>query len=70
MEDALVKREYKVFYQPKYDLKKNELKGSEALVRWLHDDKYISPSEFIPLFEKNGFINELDKYVLNVVFAF
>ena len=70
MEDALVKREYKVFYQPKYDLKKNELKGSEALVRWLHDDKYISPSEFIPLFEQNGFINELDKYVLNEVFAF
>ena len=38
--------------------------GSEALVRWIHPQMgFLSPGEFIPLFEKNGFITRMDHYV-------
>ena len=38
--------------------------GTEALVRWIHPELgFISPGEFIPLFEKNGFISHLDQFV-------
>lgn len=38
--------------------------GAEALVRWIHPEwGFMSPAEFIPLFEKNGFIHRLDKYI-------
>ncbi len=64
MERALDERQFKVYYQPKHDIQHDKLAGAEALVRWQHP-KYglISPGEFIPLFEKNGFISALDQFV-------
>ncbi len=65
MEKALANNEFKVFLQPKYRLSDNLLVGAEALVRWIEPDgKMIYPNDFIPLFEQNGFIVELDKYML------
>ena len=53
--------EFIAYYQPKYDLKTNKIVGAEALVRWNHKDKgLISPGIFVPLFERNGFINKVD----------
>lgn len=68
MEDALKNEEFVVYYQPKYDLRLNCIIGAEALIRWNHP-KYglVAPNEFIPLFEKNGFIVQLDSYVLETV---
>ena len=43
------------------------LNGAEALVRWKHDGKLISPGEFIPVFERNGMICQLDFYMLENV---
>ena len=63
MEEALENGEFKVFYQPKVDLKTNKITSCEALVRWFRDGKFISPNKFIPLFEKNRFIIKLDKYI-------
>lgn len=64
MEKALEKGEFFVCYQPKYSTRSKEIVGAEALVRWrMNGEKVIPPSEFIPLFESNGFIKELDKYV-------
>ena len=63
MNQALVDKEFHIFLQPKYDIYKNELVGAEALVRWIKDDKVISPNQFIPIFEQNGFITKLDYYV-------
>lgn len=64
MKTALTENQFKVYFQPKYDLKTEEIIGAEALVRWSHPVKgFMSPSEFIPLFEKNGFITDLDIYV-------
>ena len=67
MYQALMNKEFKVYYQPKIYAKDGQLYGAEALVRWIHDGKMISPSEFIPLFEKNKFILKLDLYVFEQV---
>ena len=64
MEKALSGRQFSVYVQPKYDIVSEKIVGGEALVRWFHPQKgMISPGEFIPVFEKNGFIIRLDYYV-------
>ena len=63
---AIREKQFFVCYQPKYDVRspKPVLAGAEALVRWRHPRLgLISPGSFIPLFEKNGLIRELDSYV-------
>lgn len=69
METALKEREFKVFLQPKISLKTGEIIGAEALVRWIRKDgTLLPPNDFIPLFEKNGFIVRLDFYIYEEVF--
>lgn len=64
MEYALENGQFHVYLQPKYLIATKEVIGAEALVRWIHPVKgLIPPSEFIPLFEKNGFILKLDEYI-------
>jgi sensor c-di-GMP phosphodiesterase-like protein len=42
--------------------------GAEALIRWKQNDgSLISPMTFIPLFERNGMIRQLDEYVFRTV---
>ena len=66
--DALEKEEFKVYYQPKYDPRTNELMGGEALIRWDSQDLgFVSPGKFIPIFEKSGFITKIDHYMLSHV---
>lgn len=61
MVPALHRGDFIAYYQPKYDLVTNEICGAEALVRWKHKDKgMISPGLFVPVFERNGFITEVD----------
>ena len=70
METALAEEQFTVYLQPKYSLKDNCMAGAEALVRWIHPEwGFMSPGEFIPLFEKNGFIYQLDQYVWEHVCA-
>lgn len=64
METALQQKQFVVYYQPKHNLQTGALSGAEALVRWEHPaNGIISPGMFIPLFERNGFIQQLDAYV-------
>lgn len=64
MESSLKEGHFLVYYQPKHDLKNDSIIGAEALVRWIHPELgFISPSTFIPLFEKSGFVTELDHFV-------
>ena len=64
MEQALEGRQFYVVVQPKYDPKSNQIVGGEALVRWQHPKKGgISPGVFIPVFEKNGFVVQLDYFI-------
>ena len=63
---AIDDREFEVHYQPKYDIQTDPptLKSAEALVRWRHPELgMLPPGDFIPLFERNGQINQVDKYV-------
>lgn len=61
---ALEDEQFVVYLQPKYSLTDNTMNGAEALVRWKHPEwGMIPPGEFIPIFEKNGFIFNLDCYV-------
>ncbi len=64
MEEALSNREFLMYLQPKYSLIDNSLCGAEVLCRWQHPKKgLIPPNDFIPLFERNGFILKLDEYM-------
>jgi diguanylate cyclase (GGDEF)-like protein len=70
MEDAIKEKQFQVYYQPKHDVHTGKIIGAEALVRWIHPKfGFMSPAEFIPLFEKNGFISRLDSYVWEEVCA-
>lgn len=66
MDQAISEKQFKVFYQPKYNIKGDVpvLSSAEALIRWIHPELgFISPGAFIPLFEDNGLIHKLDKFV-------
>lgn len=68
MEQALAEKQFMVYYQPKHKAATGELVGAEALVRWIHPTYgFMSPGEFLPLFEKNGFISSVDKFVYGTV---
>lgn len=68
MNEALKNNEFQVYLQPKYMAKEEIISGAEALVRWHSTNGMpVSPCNFIPLFEKNGFITELDYYMLKKV---
>ena len=64
--EAIENRGFVVYYQPKYRIQGDRpvLSSAEALVRWIHPEfGFVSPGEFIPLFEKNGLIRKVDFYV-------
>ncbi|MFQ7404873.1 MAG: EAL domain-containing protein [[Clostridium] innocuum] len=64
METALATGQFEVYLQPKYQIRDGQLAGAEALVRWNHPEWGLQPpGEFIPIFERNGFITKLDQYV-------
>jgi len=67
---AVENNEFEIYYQPKYDPRTLELKGAEALIRWNSPEHgFVSPGRFIPIFEKNGFITEIDHYMISHVAA-
>ncbi len=64
--DALNENQFKLVFQPKYDIhgEKPKLSSAEVLIRWQHPDfGDVRPDFFIPLFEENGLIRQLDRYV-------
>lgn len=68
MHQALKDKEFRMFLQPKMDMRTGELAGAEALVRWIpKDGTIIYPNQFIPLFESNGFCSSLDMYMVENV---
>lgn len=68
MHSSLENKDFKIYLQGKYTLDPARLCGAEALIRWIHPEKgFLSPGEFIPIFEKNGFIVNIDKFVFEEV---
>ena len=71
MELALESGQFVVYMQPIYDMSTNQLIGAEAMPRWVHPTKgIIEPDHFLPIFEKNGFITKLDRYIWEKVSSF
>ena len=69
-DDAIKEKQFEVYLQPKYNIlgDKPVLDHAEALVRWNSPKLgFVSPGDFIPLFEHNGLIEELDHYVFERV---
>ena len=63
---ALANDEFRVFYQPQFELKTGRIVGAEALLRWKHPTLgNIPPGKFIPVAERSGLINEIGTWVLN-----
>lgn len=68
---ALENGELRLYIQPKVNMSTGRIIGGEALVRWQHPEKgLISPGEFIPVLEKNGFVINVDEYIWEKVFAY
>ncbi len=63
LSEALAQKQVQPYLQPVVDVHGNVV-GAEALVRWKHPiDGLLSPGSFIPVFERNGMIAEVDKYM-------
>jgi len=57
-----------MYYQPVIDVTNGKITGHEALIRMLdHDDKLITPENFIPVAERMGLIRDIDFWVINHV---
>ncbi|WP_044933073.1 two-component system response regulator [Butyrivibrio sp. AC2005] len=70
MARGIKERQFTVYYQPKYAIQgdRDSLYGAEALVRWEHPELgLLRPDKFVPLFEDNGLIHQLDHYVWDEV---
>jgi len=66
LREALIEKQFVLYYQPIVCLKKSGVLKAEALIRWNHPTKgIISPIDFIPLAEESGLINELGKWVFH-----
>ncbi len=71
MEQALKDKEFNIFYQPKINYNTLKIEGAEALIRWFPKNSAVFyPDEFIPVFEANGFIMNIDFYVFEEVLRF
>lgn len=71
MAAALSDKQFVVYYQPQYNHTTGMIIGAEALARWNNPEKgLISPGVFIPIFERNGFITNLDLYIFESVCKF
>lgn len=68
MHEALKKNEFKPYLQPKWNMATDQISGAEALIRWVDSTGHIiPPNEFIPVFERNGFIENVDFFMLEEI---
>ena len=63
LKDAIASNQIRPYLQPIVD-SRGMLSGAEALVRWIHPDEgFMNPGSFIPIFERNGLIADVDKHM-------
>ena len=65
---ALENHEFECYFQPKYGTHSGKIEGIEALIRWNSKEfGFVCPDDFIPIAEKDGFVVELDFFILEEV---
>ncbi|MDO8423445.1 MAG: EAL domain-containing protein [Parvibaculum sp.] len=63
---ALAQKQFVLYYQPKVDIMTGQIKGAEALIRWLHPERGLVPPDlFIPVAEQCGIISDVTRWVLD-----
>ncbi len=63
LDEAIWEGQFKMYLQPQTD-QQGKLLGAEALIRWIHPEKgFVMPGDFIPIFERNGLISDVDRYI-------
>jgi diguanylate cyclase (GGDEF)-like protein len=62
---AVERREFHLLYQPIVDTQSQKMLGVEALLRWEHEGKLISPQVFIPIAEQTGLIHDIGDWVVD-----
>ncbi len=71
IDNAFAKGEFQTYYQPVVDTITGEIASAEALIRWHHSERgMISPGQFVPVYEKEGYITRIDSFMVNSVIAF
>ena len=70
LDDAITHSRLSLYFQPIVDLKTNQVRGVEALCRWIHHERgFIPPDDFIVLAEQKGLIQALTLWVLDTALA-
>jgi diguanylate cyclase (GGDEF)-like protein/PAS domain S-box-containing protein len=65
LRNAIVREQYVLHYQPRFDLANGQIVGMEALIRWMHPERgMVPPGEFIPLLEETGMILDVGRWAL------
>ena len=71
IDEAITQRQFKIYLQPKVSLTDGSIVGAEAQVRWHRKDgSILYPASFIPLYEQNGRVTDLDLYMFEQVVEF
>ncbi|MGN7477797.1 putative bifunctional diguanylate cyclase/phosphodiesterase [Solibacillus silvestris] len=62
---AIKNQAFELYYQPKVNLRTNEIDGMEALIRWFDDELgFVPPDQFIPFAEEFGLLSDISEWVI------